>query len=227
MAEKTQYYGLTKPSPEDFYDVNVQNENMDIIDEVLMGKAPTSFYAMLTGDSTNGYTIDKTFAEITAAFSEGKDLWLLESGSSIYWYRLVRATSSTAYFAYTNGKDAYTVTVNQSNTVTKTTFVALKAGHDYDPNAHSDIREALGLAQTTANSAKSTAETALGKANTAAPSSHNHSADNITSGTLIVARGGTGAATAADARTNLGIKTETWTFTLEDGSTVTKVVYVG
>lgn len=31
----------------------------------------------------------------------------------------------------------------------------------------------------------------------------------------------------AQARTNLGIKTEQWTFTLEDGSTVTKAVYVG
>ena len=39
----------------------------------------------------------------------------------------------------------------------------------------------------------------------AAPASHNHSADNITSGTLTVARGGTGATTAAAARSALGI----------------------
>ena len=38
----------------------------------------------------------------------------------------------------------------------------------------------------------------------AAASAHNHSAGNITSGTLPVARGGTGATTAAAARTNLG-----------------------
>lgn len=37
-----------------------------------------------------------------------------------------------------------------------------------------------------------------------APSSHNHSADNITSGTLPIARGGTGATTVAGALTNLG-----------------------
>lgn len=37
-----------------------------------------------------------------------------------------------------------------------------------------------------------------------AASSHNHSAANITSGTLAVARGGTGATTAAKARSNLG-----------------------
>lgn len=37
-----------------------------------------------------------------------------------------------------------------------------------------------------------------------ADSSHNHSASNITSGTLPIARGGTNASTAAAARTNLG-----------------------
>lgn len=39
---------------------------------------------------------------------------------------------------------------------------------------------------------------------TYAASSHNHSASNITSGTLALARGGTGGSTAASARTNLG-----------------------
>lgn len=38
-----------------------------------------------------------------------------------------------------------------------------------------------------------------------AASSHNHSASNITSGTLPITRGGTGATTAAGIRTNLGI----------------------
>lgn len=39
---------------------------------------------------------------------------------------------------------------------------------------------------------------------TVANNSHNHSASNITSGTLAIARGGTGATTAADACKNLG-----------------------
>ena len=37
MADKTTNYNLTKPSGEDFYDVKVQNDNMDIIDGQLKG----------------------------------------------------------------------------------------------------------------------------------------------------------------------------------------------
>ena len=67
------------------------------------------------------------------------------------------------------------------------------------------------------------------------PTAHNHAAGDINSGTFSsdrlptvpLTKGGTGATTAANARTNLGIKSETWTFTLEDGSTVSKVVYIG
>lgn len=46
-------------------------------------------------------------------------------------------------------------------------------------------------------------------------------------GSVPITSGGTGATSAEGARTNLGLTTETWTFTLEDGSTVTKAVYVG
>ena len=42
----------------------------------------------------------------------------------------------------------------------------------------------------------------------AAASSHNHSADDITSGTLPIERGGTGGATATSARTNLEVTKE-------------------
>lgn len=46
-------------------------------------------------------------------------------------------------------------------------------------------------------------------------------------GIVPISAGGTGASSVSGALTNLGLSTETWTFTLEDGSTVTKAVYVG
>lgn len=46
-------------------------------------------------------------------------------------------------------------------------------------------------------------------------------------GVIPIAAGGTGASTADSALANLGLTTESWTFTLADGSTVTKAVYVG
>ena len=38
MPDKTENYDLTKPRPEEFYDVQVQNENLDKIDAALSGK---------------------------------------------------------------------------------------------------------------------------------------------------------------------------------------------
>ena len=40
MAEKTTNYNLTKPGLDDFYDINVPNANMDIIDEELKKRIP-------------------------------------------------------------------------------------------------------------------------------------------------------------------------------------------
>lgn len=58
----------------------------------------------------------------------------------------------------------------------------------------------------------------------AANSSHNHSASNITSGTLPISRGGTGKTTAADARSALGAAAKGWTqLTSSTGTTATKI----
>ena len=39
MAEKTPNFNLTKPLESEFYDINVQNGNMDKIDQALQGHA--------------------------------------------------------------------------------------------------------------------------------------------------------------------------------------------
>lgn len=59
------------------------------------------------------------------------------------------------------------------------------------------------------------------KLSTKAASSHNHSASNITSGTLPIARGGTGATTATGILTNLGITATASEINKLDGVTAT------
>lgn len=49
MATKTTNYGLTKPDGADFYDVDVQNDNMDIIDKQM--KANAKDIAQLNSDT--------------------------------------------------------------------------------------------------------------------------------------------------------------------------------
>lgn len=62
MATKTTNYGLEKPDGTDFYDVDVQNSNMDIIDKQM--KANANDIAQLNSDkeyktySTDGISIE-------------------------------------------------------------------------------------------------------------------------------------------------------------------------
>jgi len=51
MATKTTNYGLTKPEGSDFYDIGVQNDNMDIIDKQM--KANANDIAQLNSDMSN------------------------------------------------------------------------------------------------------------------------------------------------------------------------------
>lgn len=128
MAYETPNFGFTKPEPSEFYDVKVQNENWDKVDEQLGGTLPIS-----------------------------------RGGTG--------ATSAAA--------------------------------------ARTNIQAAKNV--------------------------HKHDASDIDSGTLSsdrfptipITKGGTGAADSSKARENLGIKAEYFVFTLEDGSTVTKLMYVG
>lgn len=62
MATKTTNYGLTKPEGSDFYDIGVQNNNMDIIDKQM--KANANGIEQLNSDkeyktySTDGISIE-------------------------------------------------------------------------------------------------------------------------------------------------------------------------
>lgn len=64
MANKTTNFGLTKPLPEEFYDIGVHNDNMDIIDEKLKKATDAAASAKRTvrltvGTSDAGWTADQ------------------------------------------------------------------------------------------------------------------------------------------------------------------------
>ena len=90
MATKTTNYGLTKPEGSDFYDIGVQNDNMDIIDKQM--KANANGIKQLNSDKTwkrifNGklseeFTVPSQYKEIviqiTIAYQGASDITLPE-----------------------------------------------------------------------------------------------------------------------------------------------------
>ena len=72
MATKTTNYGLSKPEGSDFYDIGVQNDNMDIIDKQMKANANdiaqlnsdlkdalVTQYAELNGTGNNYFYVDR------------------------------------------------------------------------------------------------------------------------------------------------------------------------
>ncbi len=72
MATTTTNYGLTKPEGSDFYDIGVQNDNMDIIDKQMKANANdiaqlnsdlkdalVTQYAELNGTGNNYFYVDR------------------------------------------------------------------------------------------------------------------------------------------------------------------------
>ena len=90
MATKTTNYGLTKPEGSDFYDIGVQNDNMDIIDKQM--KANANDIAQLNSDKawkkifdgklSEEVTIPDQYIEIiiqiTIGYTNGSDVTLPE-----------------------------------------------------------------------------------------------------------------------------------------------------
>ena len=90
MADKTTNYGLTKPLADEFYDVNVQNQNMDIIDEQLKKKYDPEADGALP--ITKGGTGASNSSQARANLGIAEEYWTftLEDGTTVT--KLVCAT---------------------------------------------------------------------------------------------------------------------------------------
>ena len=258
MAEKTTNYGLTKPTQEEFYNVDVQNENMDIIDEELARKSPGQFVMRLTKNSETGeYSIDKTFDELQEAYEAGSHIRMVNT-NGMEFALLAFGANYMAYFAHQLESTRYLVGFKANGTVTYNTDLPFSQNNppvpqDIGAKGSNNVVRTTGsikdwaLVQTTSFSVSANdrvtdfpetganwfvdlivatnglwRKLTVTKAHTSAPITYECICMNGTWSGWKKVYDEANKPTAAD----IGLKTETWTFTLEDDSTVTKEVYM-
>lgn len=85
MATVTTNYGLTKPAPEDFYDIAVHNGNMEIIDaelkKVANNAASSGFVSGFISNVSSADDLDTKLDAIIAGMSDGKMKFIMASFS--------------------------------------------------------------------------------------------------------------------------------------------------
>lgn len=144
MAKQTSNLGLIKPDVNEFYDVSVQNENWDKIDEELKKFIVNITETVKDGNTT--YTADKTYSEILAAYNSEKTCYLkndnsiyelsrivLQSNMKIMQFTCVYAKTISSFIIYPNNNiiknstdlktENWTFTLEDGSTVTKAVYV--------------------------------------------------------------------------------------------------------
>ena len=98
MSSKTTNLNLTKPSEDEFYDINVQNENMDIIDREINGlKQPAYEVSTAMSDLHSGEMITVAFGKIAKAVSTLISHTTSKATNSVLGHvKLSDSTSSTS-----------------------------------------------------------------------------------------------------------------------------------
>ena len=194
-------YDSEKAYLEVYYNFTVANQ---ILFEITQGKDKSSLWKTIapvaTDEAVDGVTVTTTY-DIPSGVTPV---------TSVDFNKLITGEEKVAI-----AKDAETFGGNDENYFAKASELEEHTSNKNNPHDVTKEDVGLGKVDNTSDSEKSVlyAESAgavawgnvSGKPSTFSPSSHNHDASNITSGTLPVARGGTGATTAAAARTNLGI----------------------
>ena len=84
MAQQTSNFGFTKPDPNDFYDVEIQNENWDKVDEQMI-PCFAKLYPYDSGKSADELT--EPMAIIPISSSVNSELHSVFGGGAFAWVR--------------------------------------------------------------------------------------------------------------------------------------------
>lgn len=108
----------------------------------LAEKAPIQFVMKLNRDSETGeYSIDKTFAELQAAYEAGSQIRLVNK-NGMEFELLAFGENYMAYFAHQLDSSRYLVGFKAQGTVTYTVQESVES-HNTNKEAHSDIRTTM------------------------------------------------------------------------------------
>lgn len=167
-------------------------EQVEGLSNAIAKAEPFVVTIQITTSSGGGktYTADKTYAEIKAAIDAGKCCYAITTGLEMNILFPALVSSVGVLFTATQPDTASSVVMailSDSSIIVQT--------YSTQP-----LIEVTGLLK---GDGQGTISAAVAGTDYAA-ASHNHSASNITSGTLSIARGGTGATNASSALNNLG-----------------------
>ena len=84
MAQQTSNFGFTKPDPNDFYDVEVQNENWDKVDKQAVS-CFSNFYS--TDDAKNADDLTESLAIVPINSTVNAELFNALGGGVYAWVR--------------------------------------------------------------------------------------------------------------------------------------------
>jgi hypothetical protein len=229
MADKTTNYGLTKPTAEEFYNVNVQNENMDIIDQELKKKHDS--IANHTKDSNVHITEgersawnNKADAKTENGGFEGGNGASTTAGGAVG-----KNAKSTYGGAVGNGADTgYGGAVGQSAESLSGGAVGQQSLAYHGGAIGNNAKAGNGFAGGQNAKAIDGAGEGIDAIQLGSGTNNTQKTLQVYSYRLMNADGSIPLERLKNVTpANIGLTAETWTFTLEDGSTVTKAVYVG
>lgn len=211
---------------------------------------PDQFVMTVTYDPEGGNnnTIDKTFAELEAAYQAGRHIRLVDA-SGMEYELLAFVAGYMAYFSHQLLDERYILGFRANNTVTLDSVIPFTTNNP--PNAiqvgakgSNNVSYTTGSIKTWAKNQQTSTSIGAHRNVTDLPETGSYWIVDLTISNSGMWRKLTATKCNTDGSAHttyectcmentwsewkkVGLNTEDWTFTLEDGSTVTKKVYVG